>query len=816
MIGRARTRTGKTLAFGIPIMDKTIQYNKKHGRIITEGKGIPIQRYMSTLDRGVDVTVGTPDVLFICSKGGALNLSEVGDSDQKLAHGITPRQSDMTETNALATEVEYLLIYKFSYRGKRLSSPLEVPWSNERPLENKELNAIIGACMNNANGNNGNRGNYNNLVCKNCGLKGHTIERCFEIIGYPPSFKRNPNLKLANNFNNNRSNNVDNKETFMGNNEIKTSAGTLSFNNEQVLKLMSLLNDNSGSTTHASMAVVLEYYVSLLFVHKLIKDSKLSVSFDETKCFIQDLKKEKVPGTGSESVGLYMFDVDYDKFVVSNQMVKGDVKFYETVFLFKMSVDESVKEHTEVSTLNFFNHFESEPVSKTPLSLNDDEEGSPNKDGRVYQPVLGSTIEQPGHDGDHPVTLLDEQNTSKGNVGINQEVPVFQNDLPNVTEKVGPRRSQRPFKLPTRLNEFVLDDKVKYGLHRYANHSFLNLENYCFVSNLNKCNKPPSYEEAVKDVNWVNAMNEEMHALYENKTWTMIDLPYDKKPIGSKWVFKIKYKFNGEVERYKARLVAKGFSQKEGIYYEKTFSLVVKMSTVRGLINLAVQKDWKIYQMDVNNTFLYGDLNEEVYMFPPPGFFNNNESKVCKLEKSLYGLKQAPRQWNHKLSVAVLEASFTQCQNDHSLFIKNKETVSLYLLVYVDDLVITMAVNEPDEHEWSLVHKSDCLIIAFSDSDWAKCPVTRRSVLGYCVSINSNLVFWKSKRQATLSTSSAEAEYRSMASTTCEIIEKVSTGLIKTVKVDYNGNVPDIPTKALGSFQHSLLTKKLGMLNLFG
>ncbi|GJR83209.1 DEAD-box ATP-dependent RNA helicase 53, mitochondrial-like protein [Tanacetum coccineum] len=182
MIGRARTRTGKTLAFGIPILDKTIQYNKKHGcgtLLLRErnplaivmapikqlarqvGKefyesapelgtlcvygGSGIQRYMSTLDRGVDVTVGTPDVLFICSKGGALNLSEVGDLDQKLADGITSRQSNMPETNALATKVEYLLIYKFLYRGKRLSSLLEVSWSNKRPLENKELNAIIGA-----------------------------------------------------------------------------------------------------------------------------------------------------------------------------------------------------------------------------------------------------------------------------------------------------------------------------------------------------------------------------------------------------------------------------------------------------------------------------------------------------------------------------------------------------------------------------------------------------------------------------------------------------------------------------------------------
>ncbi|GKB22404.1 DEAD-box ATP-dependent RNA helicase 53, mitochondrial-like protein [Tanacetum coccineum] len=183
MIGRVTTGTGKTLDFGIPIMDKTIQYNKKHGcetlllllrtsvnynirernplaivmapikqlarqvgkefyesapeiDTICVYSGSAIQCYMSTLNRGVDVTVGTLDVLFICSKGGALNLSEVGDSDQKLADGITWRQSDMTETNALATKVEYLLFTSFH---------IEVSWSNECPLENKELNSIIGA-----------------------------------------------------------------------------------------------------------------------------------------------------------------------------------------------------------------------------------------------------------------------------------------------------------------------------------------------------------------------------------------------------------------------------------------------------------------------------------------------------------------------------------------------------------------------------------------------------------------------------------------------------------------------------------------------
>ena len=153
----------------------------------------------------------------------------------------------------------------------------------------------------------------------------------------------------------------------------------------------------------------------------------------------------------------------------------------------------------------------------------------------------------------------------------------------------------------------------------------------------------------MKDNRWIEAMQSEIQALEENHTWKIVQLHVDKKDIGCKWVYKIKYNANGEVKRFKARLVAKGYNQREGLDYQETFSPVVKMVTVRVVISLAAAQGWGLYQMDVFNAFLQGDLDEEVYMEMPLGFSHQSgKGKVCKLIKSLYGLKQASRQWNIK------------------------------------------------------------------------------------------------------------------------------------------------------------------------
>jgi hypothetical protein len=150
--------------------------------------------------------------------------------------------------------------------------------------------------------------------------------------------------------------------------------------------------------------------------------------------------------------------------------------------------------------------------------------------------------------------------------------------------------------------------------------------------------EPKSYAEAIKYECWRQAMQVELQALENTGTWVLVDLPPHVKPIGCRWVYKVKHHADGTVERYKARLVAKGYNQIEGLDYFDTFSPVAKLATVRMVIALASIDNWFLHQLDVNNAFLHGDLQEDVYMQPPPGV-TNDTNKVCKLIKSLYGLK---------------------------------------------------------------------------------------------------------------------------------------------------------------------------------
>ncbi|GMJ03309.1 cysteine-rich RLK (RECEPTOR-like protein kinase) 8 [Hibiscus trionum] len=188
-------------------------------------------------------------------------------------------------------------------------------------------------------------------------------------------------------------------------------------------------------------------------------------------------------------------------------------------------------------------------------------------------------------------------------------------------------------------------------------------------------------------------MEQEIKALKENQTWTMEHLPPGKHAIDSKWIYKIKYRSDGQIERFKARLFAKGFTQIEGLDYHDTFAPVAKLTTVRCLLAVAAIRNWELHQLDVNNAFLHGDLQEELYMKVPQGFSTPGDNRVCRLRKSLYELKQASKNWFQKFSGSLREIGFTQSGADNSLFTYMQGPFFTTILVYVDDVIL--AGNDP-------------------------------------------------------------------------------------------------------------------------
>ncbi|XP_073357810.1 uncharacterized protein [Aegilops tauschii subsp. strangulata] len=367
---------------------------------------------------------------------------------------------------------------------------------------------------------------------------------------------------------------------------------------------------------------------------------------------------------------------------------------------------------------------------------------------------------------------------------------------------------------------------------------------------------PKTVRAALRDPNWLAAMQVEYAALMQNRTWSLVPRPRGANIVTGKWLFRHKFKADGSLERYKARWVVRGFSQRPGVDFDETFSPVVKAATIRVVLSVAAAHNWPVHQMDVNNAFLHGHLTERVYCQQPVGFVDaSHPDHVCLLDKSLYGLKQAPRAWFARFAAFVRTIGFCDCRSDPSLFVLHSGDGAAYLLLdargfflsqrgYAEELLeranmveckpvstpvdthsklsatdgspvtdaseyrslvgalqyLTMTrpdiayavqqcclvMHDPRAAHLALVkrvlrylrgttdhglhlHRSPSLdLVAYSDADWASCPDTRRSTSGYAVFLGDSLVSWSSKRQATVSRSSAEAEYRAVANAVAE------------------------------------------------
>ena len=202
--------------------------------------------------------------------------------------------------------------------------------------------------------------------------------------------------------------------------------------------------------------------------------------------------------------------------------------------------------------------------------------------------------------------------------------------------------------------------------------------------------EPLTLEEVLSNPekeHWAEAMEKEMKSLQENEVWDLVELPRGRRPVGSKWVFKVKTDKDGNVERYKARLVAQGFTQKFGADYDETFCSVVRLESIRTLNALSVQHGLQLHQVNVTTAFLNGELEEEVLMKQPEGFVTKRqEHLVCRLKKSVYGLKQSPHCRNNTLDKHLKGLGFAQSESDPCIY---RESIGepFFIGVYVDDIV---------------------------------------------------------------------------------------------------------------------------------
>ncbi|GKB15985.1 putative ribonuclease H-like domain-containing protein [Tanacetum coccineum] len=206
-----------------------------------------------------------------------------------------------------------------------------------------------------------------------------------------------------------------------------------------------------------------------------------------------------------------------------------------------------------------------------------------------------------------------------------------------------------------------------------------------------RLHKDHPFEQIIRDIHSAPQTRRMTKSVTEHepkKVWTLVDLPHGKRAIGTKWVYRNKKDDRGIVVRNKARLVAQGYTQEEGIDYDEVFALVARIEAIRLFLAYASFMNFIVYQMDVKSAFLYGTIEEEVYVCQPPGFEDPEfPNKVYKVEKALYGLHQAPRAWYETLSTYLLENGFRRGTIDKTLFIKKDKGDILLVQVYVDDII---------------------------------------------------------------------------------------------------------------------------------
>ncbi|KAG7572452.1 Ribonuclease H-like superfamily [Arabidopsis suecica] len=346
------------------------------------------------------------------------------------------------------------------------------------------------------------------------------------------------------------------------------------------------------------------------------------------------------------------------------------------IILERLGVSNS-QDHTKVPNPN--------PEASQQQETSQHEEEEPlQEEENIQENILEEEEGEIPSDHEEETTLPEEENLSTSDhneESTSQEAPIAL------------RRSQRQKFPPSNWKNtrvYYNSQAVAHPIQAVCTIAHFPEDHQAFLGQIDQHWIPQTYEEAIQHQVWRDAIAAERQAMEHNHTWEEGELPKGKKAVTSKWVFTIKYKSNGDIERYKARLVARGFTQTYGVDYLDTFAPVAKLHTVRVVLSLATNLEWELWQMDVKNAFLQGELEEEVYMRPPPGLEDKEApGKVLKLKKAIYGLKQSPRAWYHKLSTTLLGRGFKKSEADHTLFTLPSQEGIVVILVYVDDIIIS-------------------------------------------------------------------------------------------------------------------------------
>ncbi|GJU60033.1 retrovirus-related pol polyprotein from transposon RE2 [Tanacetum coccineum] len=642
-------------------------------------------------------------------------------------------------------------------------------------------------------------------LCGNCGKHGHETNGCFDIIGYPEWYiEKYGSDKTRGKGNIVRGKNVAGGSSSKGKEQppranaamisstsaydSKTSEPSFipNLSTEDWAAIMNLVKSSkSGHNEKLSYIVPIPvelpldietfavkkgtmrltnntFLSNVLFVPKiqctlisikcLMKDLNFSVNFIDGKCLIQDRVTRTMIGTGEEQGGVFLF------------------KETEQGYANRVKVDDDFE---------LWHRRLGHPLENKVLLI-------PTvraKTKMVEKPcdVCFKNVAKP------PIL----SNTSGGNVG-----------------SVDPTENHK------QMNDSRMQEH-EYGRGKRTRQPSILLKD--FVTHFARCSSSKDPAPAVID------------ALESNGTWELVTLPPGKKAIDCKWVYKTKYNRDDTVERHKARLVIYENKQREGIDYKETFAPVAKMVTVRTFLSVAAVKNWELHQMDVHNAFLHGDLNEDVYMRLPPGFVARDKIKEFKAYLSecfhmkdlgslryFLGLEIARSKegiylYQRKYALDIIAesgllgcklASFSMDEN-HNLALATRPLLKepekyrhlvrrmIYLTISRPELsycvhILDQFMKTPLEVHWEaalrvkylkgnpgqgvlLSSNSNLFVSAYCDSDWARCPLTRRSVIEYFVMLGQSPISWKTKKQHTVSRSSAEAEYRSMATTICEL-----------------------------------------------